>query len=591
MLRLPKLKGVFETPSLIFTLAGKNSRSMEVLKALEMLEDPRQQRIAFASPEEIKDFFVTSGISPASAVVLVDSDSVNGHFHPTCGNRRCEPPSPAWAHGAQWAVMIGSRCDPHRCARQVSADFCRNFDRQLHKKEFPWGKARAVEEVPVPVVMPSTIYDTISRLNKGPDLAAAIADKAFATELPVGSRISWYRVVPEPIGCDTELLVKILDALRAFERVSGQLLRKDESLRELLLLGVDLPEDSMVSNIYLSPGVPNFSVSRPDLHYTGNGLPFASEIDEMPGGMPELVHIDWTYGINEARWRQAFDWLCQGGPLLFLVSHEWSKCYIPETEWLVGHMKRLGYPVHILTTDHLKEIEFRQDGLYFQGERIGTIWRQFPIFETRGRLVDVVIAAHAGLVRLIPEFAHFGNKSWFSIFRSHEVFYRANLNPDSFEILDAVLPHSYIVEGDGAAMYPFAINGHEVGGLDRLMHGLPQEARNHMVLKICGANNLSSRSYGVLMGKGIKGDEWSGWISDRLRVNQPFIVQRRLDPGTARLQVMNLKTGLAELFSCRILARPWSVNGELVSVHGTAVPSHLFKVHGMVDMAVVPFAI
>jgi hypothetical protein len=54
---------------------------------------------------------------------------------------------------------------------------------------------------------------------------------------------------------------------------------------------------------------------------------------------------------------------------------------------------------------------------------------------------------------------------------------------------------------------------------------------------------------------------------------------------------MNTKTGHPELFSCRILARPWSFNGELVSVHGCAVPSYLYRVHGMVDMAVVPFTI
>ncbi len=612
MLTLPRLQGVFETPRVIFTLIEEkgevlNPRSLEVIEALFEFPSSEQQRLVFRSIGEVQEFFATSGISPASAVVILDSGAGKGHFSPTCINRPRRVPLPGWAQGAQWAVVVHPGCDPFRCARQLNADFYRNFERQLHRQEFPWGKARAAEEVPVPVLMPGTIYDTISRLNKGPDLAAAIADKAFATELPPGSKISWYRVVPEPIECDAELLGKILDALRAFERASGKLLRKDESLRELLLLGVDLPENSTLSEIYLSPNVSNFSVGRPDLHYTGNGLPFASEIDEMPGGMPELVHIDATYGINEDRWKQAFDWLCQEGSLLFLVSHEWSKCYIPETEWLVGHMRRLGYPVEMLTTDRLEEIEFRSpehyEGQYVFGdefvpgdlclhdERIGTIWRQFPIFETRGRLADVVVAAHAGSVRLIPEFAHFGNKSWFSIFRSHEPFYRKSLDPEMFEILDTVLPHSYIVNGKGVASYPFAVKGYEIGSFRELRYGLSQEARDHMVLKICGANNLASRSYGVLMGKGITRDQWSDWIDERLRLDQPFIVQRRLDPGTARLPVMNVKTGFPELFSCRILARPWSVNGELVSVHGCAVPSHLWRVHGMVDMAVVPFAI
>ena len=526
--------------------------------------------------------------------MLYDEALGRKHFHPTCQNRVHGVPTPVWARGAQWVVIVGQKCRPHDCAQQVHANFGRNFDARLRNDLFPWGKGKAIngkqEKPPTPVVMPQNIHDTVSRLNAGPNLAEAIADKTFAAELPLGSRISWYRVLPEPIGCEMPMLSSVLDALRSFEGACDRLLRSDERVRDLILSGVDLPAGSEVARAYSLPHVKQFSVGRPDLHYTGAGLPFASEIDEMPGGMPELVHIDHTYGINGARWEEAFAWLCGEGQLVFLVSSGWSKCYIPETTWLVGHLQRLGYPVRILTTDEIDQIDFRQNGLFLQGERIGTIWRQFPIFETQGAVADIVMAAYEGRVRLVPEFAHFGNKSWFSVFRSHEAFYRSAFDGPTFDLLDAVLPQSYIVGGPMGATFPFAVNGHEVGSIHELAD-VPQGARDAMVLKVCGANSLAARSYGVLMGNGIKGSEWREWIEARLRAKQPFIVQRRLEAGVARIPVMNLKTSRAELFSCRILARPWSVNGKLTSIHGCAVPSYLYRVHGMVDMAVVPFAI
>jgi hypothetical protein len=309
----------------------------------------------------------------------------------------------------------------------------------------------------------------------------------------------------------------------------------------------------------------------------------------MPGGMPDLVHIDNVYGTNQQRWKNAFDWLCEEGLLVFLVSNEWSKCYIPETEWLVTHLQNLGYPVNILTTDRANEIEFRDHSLWLNNKKIGTIWRQFPIFETKGKLANIVLAAYKGWVRMVPEFAHFGNKAWFSVFRSHNSFYKNSLEAKTFEILDKVLPHSYIVNRESNP-FPVTINGVAINSIANLRE-LSQEGRDHLVLKICGANNMAARSYGVLMGVGIDSKDWKDWIDQRMALGQPFVIQRRLEAGIAKIPVRNTSTGLDELFSCRILARPWSFNGQLVSVHGCAVPSYLYRVHGMVDMAVVPFAL
>jgi hypothetical protein len=625
MIRMPTLRGTFAPPQLVFTLAG-NPSSEAVIKALGNT-DCRARREIFSNPDDVR---CALG-DPNSALVLFDTN-LSHRFHPTHRNRKGAPACPEWAHGAYWMVLVkqglGGRSRglseeeaealvsrlAGGIANQLAADFWRNFTTRMSDAEhpqFPWGSGRGwkmgrdketrarftvrlrnAEEPPQPVTLPDSIRAIVGRLNEGPNLAASMADAARAAELPEGSRISWLRVVPEPLQFDTETLDSVLTALRCFEQSCSVLVRQDEQVQQLLLAGVDLPRDSHLARQYLFPRVDHFSVSRPDLHYTGQELlPFGSELDEMPGGMPELVHLDHVYGINQHRWKRAFEWLCRDGRLVFLVSHLWSKCYVPETEWLVGHMQRMGYPVDLVTTDQLDRLTSEHDGWHLAGERVGTIWRQFPIFEVSGKLAYIVASAYQGEVRMFPEFAHFGNKTWFSLFRSHEDFYRKALDAKTFGILDEVIPHSYMVAMNGKSPFPIVMPGGIRFDCWADLMKANQLCRDRMVLKMTGANNKTARSYGVLMGVGIGADDWAKWLWERQQQGQPFLVQNRVEAGNAKVPVYNTKTQLAELFGCRILARPWSIDDRLVSVHGCAVPDHLYKVHGMTAMAVVPFAI
>ncbi|MBI4280979.1 hypothetical protein HY628_02165, partial [Candidatus Uhrbacteria bacterium] len=152
-------------------------------------------------------------------------------------------------------------------------------------------------------------------------------------------------------------------------------------------------------------------------------------------------------------------------------------------------------------------------------------------------------------------------------------------------LLEEVLPRSTLVEGPDS--FPCAVAGQTIHSLDHLRR-LSEERRNELVLKICGANPQSARSYGVLMGHGLSSETWQAWIDERVRQRQPFIVQERVETAVARLAVKNISRRCAELFDCRLLLRPWVVGEELVSVHGCAVPRHTLRVHGRVDMAVLP---
>lgn len=579
---------MFSVPRVVFTLQG-NQQSEGVIEALRQLQGSslasgvkeEQDYRVFARPQEIQEYF-EGGVSPSAALVLFDSTGSRCFRMMTRSREDDRRTIPSWACGVQWAVGIHKAFRAEGCAKQIRADFWRRFSNQLARGEFPWGMPRKREAPPRQVVLPDKVDDIIAELNKGPDLVSAIAQSEYALELPTGSRISWFRVAAEPITCDEEYLTKVVGALRNFERICDMLARSQAEVHPWIFAGVNLP--SHLHGYYLFPPSNCFSVGRPDLHYRGTGL-FASEIDEMPGGFAELAHIDHAYGVNQDRWQRCFEWLAKEGPVLFLVSHAWSKVYIPEVQWLVGYLQTQGYPAYFLATDRLEELSFRTNGVYYEGKRIGTIWRQFPIFETTGRLEEVVIAAQDSRVRLVPEFAHFGNKVWFSLFWKYQEFFQTWLGEETHTLLQEVLPDSSLVVSEKS--FPCVVAGKTIGSIHALRE-LAEDGRNSLVLKICGANTLAARSYGVLMGHGLTQRTWQDWIDERIGNRQPFIIQRRVEAGIAEVAVKNTARNHPELFSCKILLRPWLVGDEIVSVHACAVPSNTLRVHGRVDMAVLP---
>ncbi len=597
MLKLRVRSRVFDVPRVICTVAG-NSRAEQVIGTLQGLppdkKDPHaaaQDYYVFADQTEL-EAYLRGGVSPNATVVLFDCTgacSVRCFTFMTASRPKDAERMPAWGSGAYWAVELhGGVIRPNRiagCAQQLRANFRRNFTGNLDKGFLPWGPARKGEKSPALVTLPEGTDAVIARLNDGPDLAAAIAATEHALELPEWSKISWYRVVPEPALLDEGRMLAVTNALRAFQRATRRLLLRRPEVRDIILAGVELADDPRLPDLYLDPPTDCFSIDRPDLHWTGSAV-FASEIDEMPGGFPEVAHIDRAYEVNADRWRWCFSWLASKGPVLFLVSHEWSRVYLTETAWLVEYLRSQGYPALMLTTAELDRLEVRADGVFIDGIQVGTVWRQVPVFEMQGKLVDLVVAAKQGLVRLVPEFAYFGNKVLYALFWKHLGFFREELDPADFAILETVLPDSSVVR-PGTDSFPFVAAGRHIGSMDEL-RGLDAEGRDSLVMKVCGANRLAARSYGVLMGHGLSTATWQGWIDEQVCERRPFIVQRRLTTGVERLGVQNTKRGAAEAFDCRILLRPWVVDGKLVSVHGCAVPRETERVHGRVDMAILP---
>lgn len=593
---------VFQSPTLIFTICNGEIDNPASRKVADYIHDqllsewPGVDICVFETEDAVRKV-LANGHSPDRAIVLFDVPFAGKMFAHGARGRKDGVGVPGWAHGAMWSVGVNPRIEETRvrnCAEQTCADFGRNFARRVDGGHFPWGLRRKVEPPTTRVQMPSQTAEVIARLNSGPDMVEAIADLALRERIPKGARVSWLRIPGDLARFPRRIMDETLTAVSDFERTCATLLANSPETADDLLAGVDLPSASLdvLREAYLRPmygdePVLEWSVRRPDMHLCDGAL-VASENDEMPGGFTDLVHIDDAYGINEGEWKWCFDWLCAKGPLLFVVSTTWSEGYLAGMRWLAERMRRMGYDADVATDKDAAEVFIGANGVSFKGRHVGTIWRQFPVFETVGVFADLVRASQEGRVRMVPEFAHFGNKTWFSLFWQKRDFFAARLSGRSNEILNDLVPISRLIRFTRAD-FPIQIGDLRIRSMDDLIN-LDAGGRSGLVLKVTGANTLAARSYGVFMGHARRTDDWKAWIVDRCRLRQPFIAQKRFETKIATLAVHNMATGEPEVFRCRVLMRPWMVGGRLVSSHTCCTPSYTTKVHGMVDMAVQPIS-
>lgn len=605
---------VLRKPRLIFTIKG-HPIAKTVLDHIDTWRGKHDQEWkietrVFDSEDAVATTF-KNGHRPEDAIALFDG-FMGGHFAFACNGRTRGHKMPHWTHGAQWGVFVSPKLAldtrAANCARQLRSHFDRNFDERVHEqRHYPWGYPRAGEKMPDCPRLRDEITQILKNLQDGPDMG----EEVFAqvrNRIPEGQKISWIRVPDRPAQVNRALMDRCLDALRTFEVVCTRLLSDHPQMADRLMQGVELdPEHPELRDCYLFPkaeGRPltHWSVRRPDMHVCGKKF-VASENDEMPGGFTDCFHIDRSYGINESTWRATFEWLCAKGPLVFVVSDQWSKGYITSMRWMAEQMQAMGYPAYLITSNEADlarlhiggtirlEVDLNkqtEDFLPPGGSkliRIGTVWRQFPIFETRGKLAELVVASQDGRVRMVPEFAHFGNKSWFALFHEQQDAFREHLSPEEFETLTMLIPGSQLVLPD--AKLNFVVAGMQVTCYEDLLNA-PDAVREQLVVKITGANELSARSYGVFMAHAHKLADWQQWLKDRRDRREPFIVQERFVASIEDIAVYNTTTDTAEPFRCRVLLRPWVVGDQLVTTHTACTPHWTTKVHGMVDMAVQP---
>ncbi len=186
---------------------------------------------------------------------------------------------------------------------------------------------------------------------------------------------------------------------------------------------------------------------------------------------------------------------------------------------------------------------------------------------------------------MVPEFAHFGNKSWFALYREYRSFFLKQLGRETIELLDMLIPNTRLVVPGTTINATLA--GKRIATWSDLVN-LGEEHRHQLVLKITGANDKAARSYGVFMGQAQNQAAWKEWLEARRAAGEAFIVQERFETSLERIAVYNTAKRQAEPFACRVLLRPWVVGGRLVTSHSACTPHYTTIVHGMLPMAVQP---
>lgn len=447
------------------------------------------------------------------------------------------------------------------------------------------------------------------KLNGGPDFRAIANDK-YRVVLPEGWRLSYGYVSPTALVADTaKLRALTVDAFDEFERVCSTTLLADlpawHDVKHVISRGVEATDGTLRD--YLSAGTP-FSVRRLDIVVSDEG-PTVSENDEMPGGLVDAYWLDRSYGVNQERWKRALEYLTANGPLVFVVSDDWGRPYIPEVRWFVAHLREQGYAAHVLTTSEAEQLDVGARGVYMETGRVGTIYRLFPIFEAKGVLADIVRAASDGLVRLVPELASWGNKSWFAVFWQELDYFRSNLSSEVFELLCQTIPSSTVASARSwFPDYTFleddfpqavVVDGEklEVESYDHLL-ALPKRRRGKLVLKAAGAHRKAARSYGVVIGRSHKNSsrmQWEKAIDGLFALGAPVVMQAYSQPTTHQLPLWSVlgSGGMSSPefdpeFDSRVLLRPWSIGGELVTCTAFVSHSSVHKLHGTTRGAQVP---
>lgn len=458
--------------------------------------------------------------------------------------------------------------------------------------KFEHGLAEGTIPQHPPLIELPDMKGIVARLHSGPNFGQ-IVHAGYAAALPGDWALSFGRVSPAPftVGLETTEALQALagTAFSEFEEACNDLVDLAE-IREIIASGVHAPSDRMLE-AYLSDQGP-LAVRRLDMVV---GPMTVTENDEMPGGLPDAYHQDWAYGINRPAWMTTFEALFQHGPVVFLVSTEWSKVYIKETEWFAGHLRELGYQAYFLTTDDAKRLKISSDGVTLDGESVGTIWRQFPIFEAEGHVAELVLASQRGLVKMAPQYTHLGNKAWFGVFWSHQEHFKARLTPESFALLRAHIPYTQVVVHP-QKQFSFKLevnnNGQQVviqaDSIEELKELAPR-LRKHLVIKVGGANRDSARMYGVLLGDGISTKDWRSRIDNIVATGAPIIVQLFHEPEEFELEVLNVLHGkyAPEIARVRALARPWVFGDVLVAMMVLALPNTK-RLHGTSDSCQLP---
>jgi hypothetical protein len=447
-------------------------------------------------------------------------------------------------------------------------------------------------------------------VNASPAAAASALRAAFPASGLFAEK-EW-RVAPSPLSLDPKLFQRIEDLgprLLGFSRAANLLYRRSvegkepEWIARTLDAGKPPEVVALAREAAWKNALP--AVIRPDLLLTEEGFAL-TEIDSVPGGIGVTGWMQEAYGAVAASREmpresvfgmiEGFRAILAGGDgIAAIVVSEEAKDYRPEMEWIAEIANRQSpttnppsFSCRVCTPP---DLEYRDEGVFLGGARVGTVYRFFELFDLPNianwqRLAD---AARRGLVRVTPPFKpQLEEKLWMALFWFPQLagFWRRELGDRYFRDLREVVLFTWLL--DPAPLPPHAVIPRlEVHDWRQL--GEFSQKQRDLVLKVSGFSQLAWGSRGVWVGSDLPADEWRRVVAEALdafprapRILQPFARARLMDHEWFDFEKGDLVPMRGRVRLCPY----WFVDGSearLGGVLATICPAEKKLIHGMKD--------
>ena len=358
-------------------------------------------------------------------------------------------------------------------------------------------------------------------------------------------------------------------------------------------------------------------VLRPDLIITEEGFAL-TEIDSVPGGIGLTAFLNQLYaeqhggqliGAGSENMLEAFyQVLASRAPqitapyIAILVSDE-AATYRPEMEWLASQLRQQGRRVHVY---HPNDVMPLGDsicvGIDGDPQEVDVIYRFWELFD----LANVPIAEYllagdqVALRNLTPPMRHFQEEKLnLALFHHHilEDFWRENLPKDSFRVLQAVIPMTWVMDPvqlpPNAVLDAPLVDGKPISQWQQLIEAGKKE--RNLIIKISGYHETAWGARSVTLGSDCSRHEWEDaiWQAVTMAENSLHVLQDYKKPQRVSHPVYDPNGSVYSMNGRVRLCPYYFVNekqqtADLQGVLATLCPADKKIIHGMKDAALLP---
>ncbi len=433
---------------------------------------------------------------------------------------------------------------------------------------------------------------------------------------PAGQRVGW-RIGVRPYPLSRSLRARLTE-------IGEDLWALVQAQQAIYLRSLKTPELAFIAE-YLDAGKPADLVRFSQMHRLRSHVPVmlrpdllqmeddfvATELDSVPGGFGELSALQDAYsslgqdvlggphGMLDGFMGAMRHLSGAEHPFVGIAVSEESSDYRPEMEYFSRRLRERGERVFAVSP---RDVEFREDGLYAQGERLSVLYRFFELFDLRNvPKADLFLyAQRKGTVVVTPPFKpQLEEKLWFALLHHPglEDAWQAELGVERLGRLRRLIPQTHVL--DPRPIPPHAVvAGLQLGGRPvrdlRQLGEMGKRERANWVLKPSGFSELAWGSHGVHIGEDEPQEEWAREVGEALRTfpHPVWLLQRFRKARVVEVPYYDFAAGNTVEMAGRTRLCPYyfrSADGIVLGgALATVCPADKKIIHGMVDAVMLP---